>query len=287
MPPEEFWAWLKGWASDHTVRGYRRDLAAFSRWFRETGEEPAPANVTSLDLKEYQRYLLEVCHKKAATVNRQMRAVQCWLRWACNQGKIGRVPEFPHAVAVQKTAPKALDRAAVNRLLRELEKENNARDQARVRLMLSCGLRVSEVVSLRVSDLDIGERHGLLTVQKAKGTRQRKVPVPPETRRALRAWLSERAEKHGGQWLFPGKTDEKHLTTCAAWRTVKKYAWRARIPGLHPHTLRHTCATNLLRAGADLVTVAEFLGHARLDTTAVYTRPSLGDLARAAERSEV
>lgn len=67
---------------------------------------------------------------------------------------------------------------------------------------------------------------------------------------------------------------------------VKKYAWKARIPDLHPHTLRHTCATNMLRAGANLVEVASVLGHARLDTMAVYTKPSMADLARALERGE-
>lgn len=67
---------------------------------------------------------------------------------------------------------------------------------------------------------------------------------------------------------------------------VKKYAWRASIPGLHPHTLRHTCATNMLRSGANLIEVAYMLGHARLDSAAVYTRPSAADLARALERGE-
>ncbi|MBC7106940.1 MAG: tyrosine-type recombinase/integrase, partial [Firmicutes bacterium] len=88
------------------------------------------------------------------------------------------------------------------------------------------------------------------------------------------------------EWLFPGKDLSEHLSPSAAWRAVKKYAWRARMPGLKPHVLRHTCATNMLRGGADIVTAAEILGHARLDATRIYTRPSMADMARALERGE-
>jgi integrase/recombinase XerC len=270
-------------ASRHTLAGYRRDVLAFFAWFRETtGEELEPGGVTSVDLREYQSFL-RTRGLKPNAVNRKLKAVKSWLRWAAKEGLAPRLPEFPKDVPQAKAAPQALERAEINRLLRELEKENNPRDAALIRLMLSCGLRVSETVSLKVSDLDIGERHGVLTVRYGKGNKYREVPIPPEARKALRAWL----EKHpGGEWLFPGK-DGGHLTACAAWRVVKKYAWRARLPDLHPHTLRHTCATNLLRTGADLVTVAEYLGHSRLETVATYTRPSMADLARAAERSEV
>ncbi|MBE3585406.1 MAG: tyrosine-type recombinase/integrase [Thermoanaerobacter sp.] len=104
----------------------------------------------------------------------------------------------------------------------------------------------------------------------------------------MRSWLEIREKKYpGSPWLFPGASGEKPLTECAAWRVVKKYAFRARIPGLHTHTLRHTCATNMLRAGADLVTVAAVLGHSRLDTTAVYTRPSLPVLVVQVEKAEI
>lgn len=270
-------------ASGHTLAGYRRDLLAFFGWFQETtGESPAPERVTSVDLREYQSFLRNARGLKPNTVNRRLKAVKSWLRWAVKEGLAPRLPEFPKDVPQAKQAPQSLERAEVNRLLREVEKEGDARDAALIRLLLSCGLRVSEAVSLKVSDLDLGERRGVLTVRYGKGRKYREVPVPPEARKALRAWL----EKHpGGEWLFPG-ANGGHLTVSSAWRAVKKYAWRAGIPSLRPHQLRHTCAKNLLRAGADLATVAGVLGHARLDTTAVYVRPSLSDMAAAMERGE-
>lgn len=178
-----------------------------------------------------------------------------------------------------------MDRAEVNRLLREVEREGDPRDAALIRLMLSCGLRVSEAVSLRVKDVDVGERHGVVTVRSGKGGKYREVPVPPAARKAVMEWLAVREKKYPrSPWLFLGASTNRPLTSGAAWRAVKKYAWKARIPGLHPHTLRHTCAANMLKAGANLVEVASVLGHARLDTTAVYTRPGLADMQRTLEK---
>jgi integrase/recombinase XerC len=274
-------------ASPYTVKGYRRDLLAFFAWFRgAAGEEPDPAAVTGVDLREYQSWMRAARGLKPNTANRRMKAVKSWLAWCVKEGLAPRLPEFPKGAAEAKKAPQALERAEVNRLLREVEKGGSPRDAALVRLMLSCGLRVGEACRLKLSDLDVGERRGVVAVQSGKGGKRREVPVPPEARKALRAWLEAREKRHAGDWLFPGATDEKHLTECAAWRAVRKYAWRARVPGLHPHALRHTCATGMIRAGADLPTVAAVLGHTRLDTVMVYTRPGLSDMERALERGE-
>lgn len=266
-----------------TVEGYLGDLTHFAGWFSgTTGEEVDPAKVTSVDLREYRDWMVSR-GLKPATVNRRLMAVKAWLKWAVKEGLAPRLPDFPKEVPQVRTAPRGLERAEVNRLLRELEKENDPRDTALVRLMLSCGLRISEAVSLRVEDVEIGERRGRVVVRSGKGEKWREVPLPPETRRALKEWL----EKHpGGEWLFPGREGD-HLSAGAAWKMVKKYAYRARIPFLKPHDLRHTFAYSMLRAGADLTAVADVLGHARLNTTAIYTRPKMRDLERFVEKSEV
>lgn len=273
-------------SSPHTLSGYRTDLLFFAWWYLETyGEEPEPEKITSIDLREYQSWMRTVKGLKPHTVNRRMKAIKSWPSWCVNQGLAPRLPEFPKGVPEARQAPQALERAEVNRLLREVEREDDPRDAALIRLMLSCGLRVSEAVSLRLEDVDIGERRGVITVRSGKGGKYREVPVPPAARRALWEWLAFREKKYPkSPWLFPGASDEKHLTPGAAWRAVKKYAWKARIPDLHPHTLRHTCATNMLRSGANLIEVASVLGHARIDSTAVYTRPGLSDMERALER---
>ncbi|AKX94986.1 hypothetical protein MTHERMOG20_25900 [Moorella thermoacetica] len=205
-------------SSHHTITGYRKDLQAFARWYGETcGEEPEPEKITSIDLREYQSWMRNVRNLKPNTVNRRMKALKSWLSWCVKEGLAPRLPDFPRGVLEARGAPEALDRAEVNRLLREVEKEGNARDAALVRLMLSCGLRVSEAVSLRVEDVDVGERHGIITVRSGKGGKYREAPVPPAARKAVREWLAAREKKHpGSPWLFPGSCPEKHLTACAA-----------------------------------------------------------------------
>ncbi len=274
-------------ASPNTIRGYRLDLTHFARWFREsTGEEPDPVKVTSVDLREYQSHM-RVRGLKPNTVNRRLKAVKAWLRWAVEEGLAPRLPDFPKDVPQARKAPQALERAEQNRLLRELEKEGDARDRALVRLMLSCGLRLSEACGLRTEDVSLDGRQAAVTVRRGKGGKWREIPLPSEARKALTTWLEERERKGiRSEWLFPGRVPSEHLSASAAWRAVKKYAWKARLPRLWPHMLRHTCATNMLRGGADLVTVAKTLGHARLDATRLYTRPSMADMARALERGE-
>lgn len=177
----------RGTPSGHTFDGYRRDLLYFARWWEETtGEELSPERVTSVDLREYQEWMRAVKGLKPATVNRRMDALRAWLKWAVSEGLAPRVPDFPRPVPQVKQAPASLERAGVNRLLRELEKEGNSRETALVRLMLSCGLRLSEVVFLKVSDVELSERRGKVVVRRGKGSKWREVPLPPEVRNSFK-----------------------------------------------------------------------------------------------------
>lgn len=129
-----------------------------------------------------------------------------------------------------------------------------------------CGLRVSELVGLRVDDLDL--EAGLLFVNQGKGGKDRYVPIPARIEPDLRAWV--RGRRTG--WLFPGRRLGSHLTPRAVRLQLKGAARRAgvdRIP-VSPHKLRHTYATSLLAAGADIREVQELLGHSRIDTTTIY-----------------
>ncbi|PHJ39945.1 integrase [Desulforamulus profundi] len=185
----------------------------------------------------------------------------------------------------QKTTPKALDRLEQNRLLREAERRGKVRDIALIRLMMSCGLRVSEVVAIRLTDLDIGERHGMVAVR-GKGNKYREVPVPPEARKAIKEWMTERTKKYlANDWLFPNKKGG-HITTRNAEKVIKNIGKFAGL-NIHPHVLRHTAATNMVRTGADLVTVAQILGHADLNTTAIYTKPDRKTMTKALEKGEI
>ncbi|MEW6064620.1 MAG: tyrosine-type recombinase/integrase [Bacillota bacterium] len=275
-----------GGAARSTLDAYRKDIACFAKWYMNTtGKELRPWEITSIDLREYQGYMQNIQGLKPATINRRMVALEKFIRWAHGKGYIDRLPAFPKTIREQKAPPKALERVEQNRLLREVERRGKARDAALIRLMMSCGLRVSETIAIRLADLDIGERHGSVTVR-GKGNKYREVPVPPEARRAIREWLEERAKRYpDSEWLFPNRKGG-HITARYAERMVKNIGNFAGLD-IHPHILRHTAATNMLRTGADLVTVAQVLGHADLNTTAIYTKPDRKTMLEALAKGEI
>ncbi|MBC7251486.1 MAG: tyrosine-type recombinase/integrase [Anaerolineae bacterium] len=195
---------------------------------------------------------------------------------------------YVNGVAQQPTAPKALSEQELTRILRKVHQGGDKRDIALLELLAATGLRASEVAGLRVGDVELNERSGWVMVR-GKGRKQRRVPVNAKARRALREYLEERV---GAQGIAPNVDDplfltQKHtaMTPYAVWYTVKKYAKAAGVGNVSPHTFRHTVATRLVRDPAvDLVTVATYLGHSRLDTTARYSQPGEEDLVAAAER---
>lgn len=267
---------------EQTEKSYREDLNDFSRWFVETnGNEFAPGLITSIDLKEYQVHLLKVRGLKPATVNRRLAALRAWLNWCLEKEQIESLPRWPKRVAEIAYAPKGMTKIEQDRFIRAVEKDGSPRDKALVGLMLFAGLRVGEAVRVLVDDVEISERKGSVVVRHGKGMKRRKIPLGLEARNMIRGWLS-RAK---GKWLFPGQNAGNNISARAVQQMIKKYAWQAKIEPekLTPHTLRHTFATKLLREGKDLVTVAAFLGHERLDTVARYTQPSYEDLENAVE----
>ncbi|MFZ8844090.1 tyrosine-type recombinase/integrase, partial [Thermoflexus sp.] len=196
----------------------------------------------------------------------------------------GEIPSSPAArlsgVRQARAAPKALSEAELRRLLREARRSPNPLHRAVILLLAHTGLRASELCALRLSDVTLSERKGKIVVR-GKGEKVREVPLNAEAREALREWLAARPSVPEDA-LFIGRRGP--LTPSGVWRIVREYARRAGVEA-HPHVLRHTFATRLLReAGADLVAVAEILGHESLNTTARYTRPSESELEAVVER---
>jgi integrase/recombinase XerD len=273
-------------AAPKTVANYKSDLQLFARWFRDsTGEEFAATAVTPTDLRDYRAFLLTTKQAAPATVNRHLAALKRFFRYALARGWVAEDPTLVvKGVQQVQVSPKALSKREVDRLLRAAERYGSTRDLAILSTLRHTGLRVGELSALRLTDVDIGERKGELIVRSGKGGKYRVVPLNLDARRAIGAYREVRPEIVDTH-LFIGQRGTG-LTPRAIEKLVEKYARFAGLPGVSPHTLRHTFGKHALDAGVDLVTVSRLLGHERLETTAIYTTPSATDLEHAVAKLE-
>src|SRR3712207_838537 len=273
-------------AAPATVRNYAADLRAFARWFPDATGEPFSARaVTPTDLREYKAYLRTVEQRQAATVNRRLAALRRFFVWAKGAGKIAELPtEQVKGLPAAPRTPKALSKREVDRLVREAERHGTKRNLALLLTLRHTGLRVGELCNLRLGDVTLSERKGEVLVRGGKGNKDRTVPLNNDVRRALAAYREVRPQV-AVDHLFVGQRGEP-LRPQGVQQVVAKYARRAGLPAVTPHVLRHTFAKHVLDAGEDLATVQRLLGHERLETTALYTRPSARDLEEAVRRLE-
>src|SRR5262249_36261674 len=186
--------------------------------------------------------------------------------------------EFP--LVAQRRLPEFLRPAESDALLSAATRR---RDRLILLISLGAGLRVSEITKLRIEHVDTVA--STIFVSQGKGKKDRYVPIPSWLCAALREWIGKR----GTGWMFPSPRKEgRPLTTRAVqYMTHKITAAAGLIKHVHPHTLRHSYATNLLRSGADLPDIQRLMGHANLATTAVYLHVAVERLAPTVERLSV
>ena len=272
--------------SAHTIRAYMTDLCAFIHWFEVmAGEEFDARAVGPRDIVAYRQYMI-ASGKKPATTNRRLVTLQRFFRWAHRQQIVTESPfEALESVRVRRQAniaPKWLTHRDQLALLRAVRRHGSRRDLAMLQLMMSAGLRVSEVVNLKLADVQIGERSGAVTIRSGKGNKYRQVPLARDARHALARYLAQRAEHETG-FIFLGQRGP--LSIPGVQYVVAKHAYRARLSHVTPHTLRHTFGKNLVDEGVSLDQVAALLGHETLDTVMIYTRPSQDDLEKAVRKA--
>ncbi len=187
----------------------------------------------------------------------------------------------------QPLAPQGLTRSEVRKLLREVELRKDIRAKAIFSLVLYTGARLSDATFLELSDLTISERAGTVFFRQGKGSKQRVVPLPSQARKALSGYLQTRPPVDS-QRVFIGERGELNRRGIQA--IFEKYRALTGIENLHCHVLRHTFSHSFLSsaenggAGGNLVQLASLLGHESLNTTAIYTKNSIGQLADATDR---
>lgn len=228
-------------------------------------------------VRDYRTHLQAVLKRTPATVNNALAAVDDFYL------RSGLGPANAVRVDLPTTAPRALGTRAQTRYLRAVHASPSPRDQALALMPFYAGTRISEIVGLDLDDVRLSARKGNLRIY-GKGERVREVPVHPQLRIALTGWLDERPDWLGAQdspALFLNQRGQR-LSVRGAHDIITGISTGAALEDdITTHVLRHTFATTLVRGGTDLVTVSELLGHARLETTRGYTRPSHEDRARA------
>jgi site-specific recombinase XerD len=195
----------------------------------------------------------------------------------------GLGPARAKRAEVPATAPRALGPKAQIRYLRAVQACGSVRDRVLALVPFYAGTRIAEIVALDLDDVRLSARKGVLRVL-GKGERLREVPIHPQLRTALAEWLAERQNWSGAvesPALFVNRRGSR-LSARGAHDVITGIAATAGLEDrVTAHVLRHSFATTLVRGGTDLVIAAELLGHARLETTRVYTRPSGEDRHRA------
>ena len=275
--------------SPHTRAAYRRALSHFARWHEVTYDmPPLLSNLLPRDILDWQAHQQTVEKAKPATINQRLTALSRFLAWVQANGLISGNPAAGIAgIRPEARQPKALSKRDLRRFLRAVYASGNQRDIAMVELLVGAGLRVSELVALRVGDVTLGERSGQVVVRRGKHRGYRTVPLTAGVRKALLSWLTVHPQAdHTDAPLWRGQrgplTDRSAVN-----RMLAKYARSAGVAPFGPHVLRHTFATRYLAANpGDLRGLAALLGHSSLNTVMIYTEPRLEDLAGRMERVE-
>ena len=263
--------------SANTQRAYAIDLEAYLLWASRAGED-----ALHLDHRHFRRYLayMEKAGYTRKTASRRLSCVRSFFSYLNIRGL---VLENPAAAAATPKSAKGLPRrtqlADVERLLSVCagsDKPQDMRDAAFLELLFATGARISEVAGLAVCDVSFAAKSVRLM---GKGSKQRDVPLYDCALESLGRYLSFARPKLAGGSACPSlfvSTRANPMSADSLRRVFKKRAAQAGLdPSLHPHDLRHCFATELLEGGADLRSVQEMLGHARLSTTQVYTHLSL------------
>lgn len=271
-----------------TIEEYRHAVMSFEHWFQgQTDNEMNLDDVTALDLHDWVAYMRTVERLAPATINKRIAALKVYWAYLVDTGISTLDPTRKlrmKRISNLEQSPRWLTRREQDRLIHTVSKEKNtwkrSRNLALVQTMLQAGLRISEVASLDLQDLDFKRK--TLTVRAGKGGKHRVALMNFDLVKALESWVEIRGEAEALA-LFISERSHGRMTRQGLHYLVRKYMDVCGLEGDSAHALRHSFCRNLIDANQPLQVVAQLAGHESMETTRRYITPSEQDLRRAVE----
>lgn len=255
-------------ASKNTLQAYQNDLKKFRSFFEKQGI----SSVTKISETNLNTYVLSLEKEglSPASVSRNIAAMKAFLLYLIKHGiMLGDPSERIKPPKVQKKSPQVIEAPLVDKLIRQPDLKTNKgiRDRAILELLYATGLKVSELIAMKVTDINLSGR--FIT---CGDRRERNVPFGKSAKTALQDYLNIRSkhfDKNSSEILFLNTTGEQ-LSRQGLWKILKGYAKTVGLSSINPNAIRHSFAAHMIDNGADLGSVQEFLGHADITTTQLY-----------------
>ena len=268
--------WLEDGLSKNTLESYRADLSQFSEWLAKSKSQLLTAPLLEATRAEIQRYLaVKFPQSKPRSISRLIASMRRFYRYALRENLISTDPTLQiESPKLPRSLPKSLNEQEVEDLLNapNINDPIGLRDRAMLELLYASGLRVTELVNIKVNE--VSTQDGVVRVT-GKGSKTRLVPMGEEAADWITKYLNHARptilQKRLSDALFVTSRADA-MTRQAFWYLIKRYALIAGITKhMSPHVLRHAFATHLLNHGADLRVVQMLLGHSDISTTQIYT----------------
>ena len=253
--------------SNNTVKAYEADISSFFQWL--DNEDLKYKNLQEDHINQYISFLFQRM-MRSSSVNRKISSIKSFYIFLVKRNFLKNSPLNDLVTPKQeKYLPESMSEAEVDKLLNSPDVANKIenRDKAMIEMLYATGMRISELVNLKITDVDM--KRCVVKVF-GKGSKERLVPFGETALDSLKSYLNNR-ERSSSKEIFLSNRGKK-MTRVAFWQRVKVYLIRENLKNsISPHTLRHAFATHLINRGADLRSVQLLLGHSDLSTTQIYT----------------
>ncbi len=254
--------------SQNTVKAYEADISAFINWIKENTKLKLK-DIKEENINKYISYLFEL-NLKSSSVNRKISSIKSLYMFLVKKNILKNSPVNEIISPKQeKYLPFSMSEDEVDKLLNspKLSNKIEKRDKAMIEMLYATGMRISELVNLKITDVDTQR---CVVKVLGKGSKERLIPFGEAALESLNAYLSDREESSSKEIFLSNRRTK--ISRIAFWHRIKLYLSRENLKNsISPHTLRHAFATHLLNRGADLRSVQLLLGHSDLSTTQIYT----------------